>query len=166
MLTRIYIDNFRCFVNFEYKPESKQLLLGENGSGKSSLFDALNYLKRFVNGDENRFTQLTRTRWLDRPSQLLEIEAVLERKKYEYRVEIRFAPDTKQLSVGQEQLRVDDATVFEPSVITSKPAMREQVKTGHGRPSGTKLFYPAADSAGKSVFVRQLLGPHFNRCPW
>ena len=113
MLTRIYIDNFRCFVNFEYKPESKQLLLGENGSGKSSLFDALNYLKRFVNGDENRFTQLTRTRWQDRPSQVLEIEAILEKKKYEYRVEIRFAPDTMQLSVGQEQLKVDDATVFE-----------------------------------------------------
>ena len=28
MLKRIYIDNFRCFVNFEYKPERKQLLLG------------------------------------------------------------------------------------------------------------------------------------------
>ena len=38
MLTRIYIDNFRCFVNFEYRPERKQLLLGANGSGKSSLF--------------------------------------------------------------------------------------------------------------------------------
>ena len=52
------------------------------------------------------------------------------------------------------------------SVITSKPAMREQVKTGHRRPSGTKFFYPAAGSAGKSVFVRQLRGPHFSRCPW
>jgi predicted ATPase len=113
MLTRIYIDNFRCFVNFEYRPESKQLLLGPNGSGKSSLFDALNFIKRFVNGDENLFTQLTRTRWQDRPNQVLEIGALLENKKYEYRVEIRFAPDTKQLSVAQERLKVDDAIVFE-----------------------------------------------------
>jgi hypothetical protein len=52
------------------------------------------------------------------------------------------------------------------SVITSKAAMREQVKTGHRKPSGTKFFYPAAGSAGKSVFVRQLRGPHFSRCPW
>lgn len=28
MLTRLYIDNFRSFQNFEYFPESKQLLLG------------------------------------------------------------------------------------------------------------------------------------------
>jgi AAA15 family ATPase/GTPase len=33
MLKRLYIDNFRSFVNFEYKPGSKQLLLGANGSG-------------------------------------------------------------------------------------------------------------------------------------
>jgi hypothetical protein len=52
------------------------------------------------------------------------------------------------------------------SVITSKPAMHDRVKTGHVRPSGTRFFYPAAGSVGKSVFVRQLLGPHFSRCPW
>ena len=26
MLTRIHIDNFRCFVNFDYLPQRKQLL--------------------------------------------------------------------------------------------------------------------------------------------
>jgi len=55
---------------------------------------------------------------------------------------------------------------FETSVITSKAAMHDRVKTGHVGPSGTNLFYPAAGSAGKSVFVRQLRGPHFSRCPW
>ena len=48
MLKRIYIDNFRCFVNFEYKPERKQLLLGANGSGKSSLLDAIRAVQGFV----------------------------------------------------------------------------------------------------------------------
>ncbi|HVA01866.1 MAG TPA: ATP-binding protein, partial [Terriglobia bacterium] len=113
MLTRIYIDNFRCFVNFTYKPERKQLLLGANGSGKSSLLDAMSYIKRFVKGDENPFTQSTRTRWLDHPLQVFEIEVLLKRQKYEYRVEIRFAPETKQLSVSQERLRVSGKTVFE-----------------------------------------------------
>ena len=28
MLTRIYIDNFRSFVNFEYRPEQKQVTAG------------------------------------------------------------------------------------------------------------------------------------------
>jgi len=52
------------------------------------------------------------------------------------------------------------------SVITSKAAMHDRVKTGHVRPSGTRLFYPACSPSGKPVFVRQLLGPHFSRCPW
>jgi AAA15 family ATPase/GTPase len=76
MLTRVYIDNFRSFVNFEYRPEKKQLLLGANGSGKSSLLDAIRYLKQFVQGNENPFTQSTRTRWQDRPLQVVEIEAL------------------------------------------------------------------------------------------
>ncbi|MCC6366696.1 MAG: AAA family ATPase [Bryobacterales bacterium] len=48
MLTRIYLDNFRCFVNFEYRPARKQLILGDNGSGKSSLMDAILALRQFV----------------------------------------------------------------------------------------------------------------------
>ena len=52
------------------------------------------------------------------------------------------------------------------SVITSKPAIREQVKTGQRRPSRTNFFYPAEGSVGKSVLVRQLRGPHFSTCPW
>src|SRR5438128_3421219 len=100
MLTRIYIDNFRCFVNFEYRPESKQLLLGGNGSGKSSLLDAIRYLKWFVKGDDNPFTQSTRTRWQDRRLQILEAEALLDGKKYEYRTEIRFAPESRQMLVN------------------------------------------------------------------
>lgn len=113
MLTRIYIDNFRCFVNFEYRPEKTQLLLGANGSGKSSLLDAIRYLKRFVKGDENPFTQSTRTRWQDRPLQVLEVEALLDRQKFEYRVESRFAPKTGQMSVNLECLKVSGSTVFE-----------------------------------------------------
>lgn len=113
MLTRIYIDNFRCFVNFEYRPEKKQLLLGPNGSGKSSLLDAIQYLKRFLKGDENPFTQSTRTRWQEKPLQVLEIEALLDRQKYEYRLELRFVPKTGLMSVSQETLRVSGATVFQ-----------------------------------------------------
>jgi len=120
MLTRIYIDNFRCFVNFEYRPERKQLLLGANGSGKSSLLDAINCLKQFVKGDENPFTSPTRTRWQDRPLQVFEIEAILEKQKYEYRVAIRFARSSasgdiasSKLSISQEQLKVSGKTVFE-----------------------------------------------------
>lgn len=41
MITRIYIDNYRCFTNFEFAPQRINLLLGANGSGKSALFEVL-----------------------------------------------------------------------------------------------------------------------------
>jgi len=31
--------------------------------------------------------------------------------------------------------------------------------------AGTQLFYPASGCGGKSVFVRQLRGPHLSTCP-
>jgi predicted ATPase len=113
MLSRVYIDNFLCFVNFEYAPERKQLLLGPNGSGKSSLLAAIRCLKQFVKGDESPFTQSTRTRWQDRPLQVLEMEALLDGQKYEYRTEIRFAPQSRAQSVTLERLTVAGMPVFE-----------------------------------------------------
>jgi predicted ATPase len=113
MLTRIYIDNLRGFVNFEYQPERKQLLLGANGSGKSSLLEAIRYIKSFVTGEENPFTASTRTRWQDKPLQVVEIEALLDRQEYEYRLEIRFEPETRQPSVNLERLKISGTTSFE-----------------------------------------------------
>jgi predicted ATPase len=113
MLTRIYIDNFRSFVNFEYRPESKQLLLGPNGSGKSSLLDAIRYLKGFVAGHANRFAVSTRTRWQNQPLQVMELAASLNDRPFEYRVEISNAEPAKSQSVQLERLQVSGNTVFE-----------------------------------------------------
>jgi energy-coupling factor transporter ATP-binding protein EcfA2 len=113
MLKRLYIDNFRCFVNFEWKPERKQLLLGANGSGKSSLVEALNLLKHFLKGREIPFTQSTRTRWQDLPIQVFEVEASIGEKIYLYRVEIGFSSRSSTPTIRLEKLAVDGVLVFE-----------------------------------------------------
>ena len=48
------------------------------------------------------------------------------------------------------------------SVVTSKPANGGQGKTGQRKRPRTRLFYAADSCGGKSVFVRQLLGPHLS----
>jgi len=113
MLTRVYIDNFRSFQNFEYSPQRKQLLLGANGSGKSSLLEVLRCLKSFVKGDSNQFTQSTRTRWLSNSIQVFELEATLNKKKFSYRLELGYAEVTKGQTVTLERLIVNGGTVFE-----------------------------------------------------
>jgi predicted ATPase len=51
MLKRVYIHNFRCFVNFELSLGQQQLILGLNGAGKSTLSDALRAVKALITGD-------------------------------------------------------------------------------------------------------------------
>ena len=51
------------------------------------------------------------------------------------------------------------------SVITSKPANGDQVKTGQREWPGQSSFYSAESFGGKFVFVRQLRGPHLSTCP-
>ena len=91
MLTRIYIDNFRCFVNFEHKPARKQLILGRNGSGKSSYLDALLFVRQFVTkGDvfEDFFILSQRTRWLKQQHQTCELAAERDGGRYLYHLVI------------------------------------------------------------------------------
>ncbi|MCU0541547.1 MAG: AAA family ATPase [Oscillatoriaceae cyanobacterium Prado104] len=51
MLKKIYVNNFRCLVNFELTADSLNLFLGSNGSGKTTVFEVLRKLKKFIAAD-------------------------------------------------------------------------------------------------------------------
>ena len=119
MLKRLYIDNFRCFVNFEYKPERKQLLLGANGSGKSSLLEAVRAIKEFVLGTSPGPRAIldpkNRTRWLNVPSQVFEIEGEDKGRSFFYRIETTISENSGPNEVTGETLSVDGALVVSKS---------------------------------------------------
>jgi energy-coupling factor transporter ATP-binding protein EcfA2 len=77
MLKRLSIDNYKCFVGFEWKPGVMSLLLGSNGSGKSAVFEVLARLQSVV-FDEARISELfpssSLTGWENRSTQRFEIE--------------------------------------------------------------------------------------------
>lgn len=50
MISKIYADNFRGLINFELRLGEKNLLLGPNGSGKTTVFDLLWRIQRLVVG--------------------------------------------------------------------------------------------------------------------
>jgi predicted ATPase len=158
MLTRIYIDNFRCFVNFEYRPERKQLLLGANGSGKSSLLEAIRYVKTFVAGNDNPFEPSTRTRWQEKPGQeklgqVVEIDAHLDSRDYQYRLEIRLEPETRQPSVNLERLKISGATSFE----------RTNAEIRFFADSFLQGTSVPPDGARSALYLSQLSNPHVGR---
>jgi predicted ATPase len=116
MLTRLYIDNFRCLVKFEYRPARRQLILGRNGSGKTTLLDALFFLRQFASRGDNldkSFILSQRTRWLNQAQQMFELEAVLDDRLYQYRVVIEPFGEPPVARVSSETVRVDGQLIFE-----------------------------------------------------
>jgi predicted ATPase len=116
MLTRLYIDNFRCFVNFEYRPARRQLIVGRNGSGKSTLVDGLLLLRQFVvRGDTfDQFPVLNqRTRWLNQARVTFEVEAELDGESYIYRLVIDPWGEPRRPRVASETVHLDGKLAFE-----------------------------------------------------
>ena len=115
MLTRLYIDNFRCFEKFEWKPGRKQLILGRNGTGKSSLMDALRFVCQVaVFGDrlEDWFKQHERARWVDQRQQIFEIEARLKSGVFVYRLLIEPSDEPARSVVRSETVDLDNHRIF------------------------------------------------------
>lgn len=111
MLKRIYIDNFGCFVDFQCRPQPKQVIFGANASGKSSFMDALLTIRDFLRG-ANPVTGAHRTLWLDRTRQTFELEAELDGNRYEYRVIFETSGDPPKTRVSLESVHIGDRLSF------------------------------------------------------
>ncbi|TAF88835.1 MAG: ATP-binding cassette domain-containing protein [Oscillatoriales cyanobacterium] len=91
MLKRIYIDNFRCLVNFELDFDAINLFLGANGSGKSTVFEVLQKIQAFISGDskvEGIFKPADFTRWQTLQIQRFELEILGNDGCYTYQLQI------------------------------------------------------------------------------
>jgi recombinational DNA repair ATPase RecF len=111
MLTRLEIDNFRCFEGFVWEPTRKQLILGANGCGKSSMMDALTNLRRLVAGGskaDELFQMKHRTRWLDRPEQKFSLRAAIGKSVFAYTLVIGTTADSPKPVIILEKLDCND----------------------------------------------------------
>ncbi|MBW4505265.1 MAG: AAA family ATPase [Scytonematopsis contorta HA4267-MV1] len=91
MLKRIYIDNFRCLVNFELDFDAINLFLGSNGVGKSTVFEVLQKIQLFISGDskiETIFKSVDCTRWQSSKLQSFELEIIGNDGIYKYELGI------------------------------------------------------------------------------
>jgi predicted ATPase len=71
MLTSIQIDNYKCFSNFTLQPKQVNLLVGVNGSGKTSLMRVLQGIKETLSGGHvpDLFPTSTLSRWTKKDRQ-------------------------------------------------------------------------------------------------
>lgn len=108
MLTRLYIDSYKCLVNCDiHLGEPINLFLGLNGSGKTSVFEVLKRIQRFV-CDGSRidwvFDAGSRTKWQTSPLQSFELELKDEEGSYQYQLSVEHHEDLKKARVKHERL--------------------------------------------------------------
>jgi predicted ATPase len=106
MLNRIYIDNFRSLVNFELSFDSINLFLGANGSGKSTVFEAINKVKDLIAGGfkvESLFTIFDCCRWQTLKEHNFEIEIDSNEGKYKYELAVHYNEQQKPF-IAHERL--------------------------------------------------------------
>jgi predicted ATPase len=124
MLTRLYIDNFKCFSNFELKLGPLQLLLGDNGTGKSSVLDVVAGLQALLSGElvaESGLGRTTLTRWDRRPRQTFELDVRTPLEEvYQYHLELEVDPDHGTTTVARESLSIDGRPIFRDDGVTAE----------------------------------------------
>ena len=93
MIKRIYIDNYKSFVNFDLRLQDLTLLVGRNGSGKTAVLDVVYALRNLLDGtarvtDRDVFPPASLTRWQARSVQTFRVDVELDGDAFEYRLEV------------------------------------------------------------------------------
>jgi len=115
MLTRIYIDNFRCFTNCELNLEPLTLLLGPNGAGKTSVLEIIDGLRKFVFEGlalDDLTPAETLTRWDKRLDQRFSLTVELECDAFTYELVVRHTQDKSKRKVLTERLTCAGTPLF------------------------------------------------------
>ncbi|MBP7227527.1 MAG: AAA family ATPase [Longilinea sp.] len=123
MLQRLYVHNFRCLENFELNLAGmpSALLIGKNGTGKSTIAAALQVLQSIARGT-NRMRDLAAPEPLLSPKDFargradvpirFEVEVLLDQALYKYVLALELPRGFHELRVLEEQLSVDDRPIF------------------------------------------------------
>lgn len=115
MIKRLYVDNFRCLDNFDLKLDRIVLLLGENGAGKSTIFDALRRLQRFLLGQfgvRAAFPPSYLTRWQTNLVQHFEFDLQVGSDTYFYTLHVGHDEAKRKTAVLHESLRLNNRILF------------------------------------------------------
>jgi len=117
VIRRLYVHNFRCLENFELPiaGQSSLLLIGKNGSGKSTVGAALEVLQKIARG-VNRVGDLVRYKDLSQGRagvpMRFEIEVELASVSFRYSVAFESQGESHELRVLDEGLFVDGEAAY------------------------------------------------------
>ena len=116
MVTRLYVDNFRCLINFELRLDETNVLLGPNGSGKTSVLDVLRRIQDLV-ARGARIEETFPARDLPLTpvggAQHFELDLQTDGGSYQYLLHIQHDRGRQRMRIGIETLEHDGNPIFE-----------------------------------------------------
>lgn len=147
MIKELYIDNFRCLVNFKISLEASQLWLGDNGTGKTSVLEVLQMIQRVVGGDhvEDIFSASDLTAWRDQDiaQHTFRFTMVLGDDEYAYSLTILYAKADRRCSILNEEVKWNGdrfyyfdgmvAHLFHVGLLSQKPESDAEFGADCGR---------------------------------
>jgi predicted ATPase len=117
MLIRLYANNFRCFENFEFKTNelTSLLVIGENGSGKTTATDVLEIFQKIGRG-VSRLREVVSPRDFSYGKTTLpmslELTARIDGHLYKYQLILELPPDFREIRIQEENLQHQGETLF------------------------------------------------------
>lgn len=119
MLKRFYVDNFRALVNSEIHFGARTLLMGANGTGKTTIGDALLAIQVLLiaqSKTDDIFQSPTLTRWQSSPKQRFELDVTSEAGLFQYKLTVEhretFGTDQPRTRVTEETLTLNGNPLF------------------------------------------------------
>ena len=116
MLKRLYADNFRSLENFEVRFDESNVLLGLNGTGKTSVLDALRKIRDLIVLGlkvDQAFPARDMSTNQHRNVQRFELDTQSEEDHYAYELVIEHTDWRDKMRVVHEALRHNEHCVFE-----------------------------------------------------
>ncbi len=118
MLQRLYIHNYRCLENFEFKlgDTHSALLIGKNGSGKSTVASVMRIFQQIGRGVSRVGNLVSPTDFSMGRSEApmrFELEVVLNERTFAYSLALELPDRFRELRLIEEQLVVDGVIAFD-----------------------------------------------------
>lgn len=116
MLKRFYADNFRCLSNFELKLGESNVLVGANGTGKSTVMAVLRNIQHLI-ARGGRIDEVFPTRDVaitqNRNEQRFELETCVDDHTYQYGLVVDHDMRRRRMRIIAETLEHDGNPIFE-----------------------------------------------------
>ncbi len=173
MITRIYVDNFRCLTNFEVSLGEASIFLGGNGTGKSTVFDVLRKVQQLVVGKrklEEVFSQDDLSLQQTASRQSIALDLTLDAAEYQYALTIGHRQDLGKMRIDAETLACNGQPLFKFEAGEAQ-LYRDDHTEGPRYPfdwtqSGVGYLYERPDNKKLSRFKRELANVVIvNPCP-